>query len=77
MKEQYCRLCHALNSLPEEQGRRIDAHYILGISRKEIAAADGVSESAVNQSIGMGLMAMKAILCNLENCLVKCPFRLL
>ena len=28
-KFQWCRLCRALNSLPETQGRRIVAHYIL------------------------------------------------
>jgi RNA polymerase sigma-70 factor (ECF subfamily) len=37
MAEQHCRLCRALNSLPETQGRRVAAHYILGMSRKEIA----------------------------------------
>ena len=35
MMERYCNLCRALNSLPEIQGRRIEAHYLLGQSRKE------------------------------------------
>ena len=59
MKERYCQLCQALNSLPEAQGRRVEAHYILGKSRKEIAKAEGVSEEAVNKSITKGLAVMK------------------
>ena len=66
MKEQYCRLCRALNSLPEIQGRRVDAHFLLGMSRKEISAAEGVSESSVNESIGRGLRAMKIFLKNFD-----------
>ena len=42
--EQFIRLWNALNSLPELQGRRIDAHIILGKSIKEIAEAEGVHE---------------------------------
>jgi len=57
-----CRLCQALNSLPEAQGRRVDAHFILGMSRKTIAKAEGVSESAVNAAIEKGLKAMKKYL---------------
>lgn len=48
--ELFVRLWNALNSLPEIQGRRIDAHIILGISIKEIAEADGVHEESVRQS---------------------------
>ena len=40
--ETFLRLWNALNSLPEIQGRRIDAHIILGKSIKEIAEAEGV-----------------------------------
>jgi len=57
-----CRLCRALNSLPETQGRRIDAHYILGMSQKAIAEAEGVTESAVNDAIRRGLRGMKKYL---------------
>lgn len=67
MKERFCNLCRALNSLPEKQGRRVEAHYLLGISRKEIAAAEGVSESSVNESIDRGLRAMKKYLLNADN----------
>ena len=49
----------ALNSLPEIQGRRIDAHIILGKSIKEIAEAEGVHEESVRQSIKRGLERMK------------------
>ena len=71
--EQHCQLCCALNSLPEIQGRRVEAHFILGMSRKEIAASDGVSESSVNESIDRGLHAMKKYLRIFQNCPVNCP----
>jgi RNA polymerase sigma-70 factor (ECF subfamily) len=64
-KERHCRLCRALNSLPEKQGRRVAAHYLAGKSRREIACAEGVSESAVNAAIEKGLTAMKNYL---QNC---------
>ena len=57
--ELFVQLWNALNSLPEIQGRRIDAHIILGISIKEIAEADGVHEESVRQSIKRGLERMK------------------
>ena len=57
--ELFCRLWNALNSLPEIQGRRIDAHIILGKSIKEIAEAEGVHEESVRQSIKRGLERMK------------------
>ena len=41
-RQRFIRLWNALNSLPEIQGRRIDAHIILGKSIKEIAEAEGV-----------------------------------
>ena len=59
--ELFCRLWNALNSLPEIQGRRIDAHIILGKSVKEIAEAEGVHEESVRQSIKRGLERMKKI----------------
>ena len=58
-KEQFIRLWNALNSLPDLQGRRIDAHLILGLSIKEIALAEGVHEESVRQSIKRGLERMK------------------
>ena len=61
-KEQFCRLCRALNSLPAPQGRRIDAYLILGKTLREIAADEGVSVSAVSLSIKRGLESMKKFL---------------
>ncbi len=60
-KETFCRLCRALNSLPETQGRRIDACIILGKSVKEVAEAEGVCEDTVRQSIKRGLERMRKI----------------
>ena len=60
-KDQYCRLCRALNSLPETQGRRVEAHFLLGMSRKEIAAAENARKSSVNESIERGLREMKKV----------------
>jgi len=57
-----CRLCRALNSLSETQGRRVDAHYILGMSQKDIAEVEGVSNGSVCVSIQRGLAAMKKYL---------------
>jgi len=59
MMERHCRLCRALNSLPERQSRRINAHYILGVSVQEIAKAEGVGERNIRKSISRGLFAMK------------------
>lgn len=63
-KEQYMRLCRALNSLPDVQGRRIDACIILGKSYREVAQAEGVSIVAVHNSIQRGLEAMKKYMRN-------------
>jgi len=61
-----CHLCRALNSLPETQGRRIEAHYILGKSKAEIARAEGVKKASVCESIEHGLRAMKKYLKNMR-----------
>ena len=58
-KETFCRLCRALNSLPEAQGRRIDACIILGKSVKEVAEAEDVSVRAVQDAIKRGLENMR------------------
>lgn len=57
--EQFCHLWNALNSLPEVQGRRVDACIILGKSVKEVADAEGVHEESVRQSIKRGLARMR------------------
>ena len=58
----FVRLWNALNSLPEIQGRRVDAHLILGKSIRKIAREEGVSKSAVRDSIHGGLESMKKYL---------------
>ena len=58
----FCRLCRALNSLPDIQGRRVEAHFILGMSIKEIAEMDGITKGSVSISITRGLKAMKKYL---------------
>ena len=64
LMERHCSLCRALNSLPEIQGRRIEEHYILGISISEIARREGVGERNVRKSISRGLEGMKKFLRN-------------
>ena len=72
--EQHCRLCQALNSLPEIQGRRVEAYYLLGMTQTEIAEAEGVKQHSVNESIQRGLRAMKKyILENAESSPIICP----
>jgi len=66
MMERHCRLCRALNSLPEIQGRKVEAYYILGKRQTKIAKTEGVSESAVSKAIEKGLEAMKKYLINLD-----------
>jgi len=65
LKLKRCRLCRALNSLTEAQGRRIEAHYILGMSITDIAKAEGVAKSRVSESIDRGLRNMKKYLKNI------------
>ena len=60
--ELFVRLWNAINSLPEIQGRRVDAHLILGKSFQQIAREEGVSKSAVRDSIHCGLERMKKYL---------------
>lgn len=61
-KERFYHLWNALNSLPEIQGRRVDAHIILGKSYREIAREEGVDKSAVRNSVLCGIEAMKKYL---------------
>ena len=60
--ELFCHLCAALNSLPETQGRRVDACVILGKSYREVAMAEGVSKTSVQESVQSGLTAMRKYL---------------
>ena len=61
-KEMFYLLWNALNSLPEVQGRRVDAHLILGKSYREIAREEGVDKSAVRCSVLCGVKRMKKYL---------------
>lgn len=58
-KELFIRLWNALNSLPATQGRRVDAHLILGKSYREIAREEGVDKSAIRCSVLCGIERMK------------------
>jgi RNA polymerase sigma-70 factor (ECF subfamily) len=72
MMENHCQLCRALNSLPEIQGRRVEARFLLGKSIQDIAKDEGVSESSVKESIDRGLKAMKKVYQNnFESCPAK------
>ena len=62
--ELFIRLWNALNSLPEVQGRRVDACVILGKTYSEVAEAEGVDESAVRRAVERGLENMKKYLKN-------------
>lgn len=58
-RQTICCLCEALESLPETQARRIEAHYIHGRSVSDIAKAEGVVKSSVSESISRGLEVLK------------------
>jgi len=49
MKERHYRLCCALNSLPEIQGRRVEAHFLFGKSIKEISDGECTGERNVRK----------------------------
>lgn len=60
--ERFCALWNALNTLPEIQGRRVDACIILGKSYREVAEAEGVSKTSVQESVKCGLENMRKYL---------------
>lgn len=59
----YC-LWNALNSLPEIQGRRVEACVILGLTYREQATVESVAKSSVQESVQRGLDGMKKFLKN-------------
>lgn len=52
----------AITALPEKQAKRIYAHYFLGMSKAEIARAEGVAVNAVKDAISRGLKNLDKIL---------------
>ncbi len=52
----------AIASLPDLQAKRIYAHFILGMIKKDIALAEGVDEKAVRGAIERGLKNMEKYL---------------
>jgi RNA polymerase sigma-70 factor (ECF subfamily) len=58
-KETLAELYAAISSLPDKQARRIYAHFFLGMSKTEIAHAEGVSAFTVWQSIERALTFLR------------------
>ena len=65
------QLYKALDALPDKQGRRVYAYYILGFSQKEIAKAEGVSDRVVGITIRRGLKNMERYF---RRCIILGPF---
>ncbi len=56
----------AIAKLPAIQAKRIYAHFFLGMSKSEIARAEGVSVMAICKSISLGLKALEKELKNFD-----------
>ena len=54
----------AIATLPDKQAKRIYAHFVLGMSKKEIARTEGVHEKVVRVAIARGLRNLEKILKN-------------
>ena len=54
----------AISSLPYKQAKRIYAHFVLGMSKTDIARAEGVDEKVVRLAIERGLRNMEKFLKN-------------
>ena len=61
-QEENARLYKALAALPEKQRSRIWAHYFLGMSKTEIAKAEGIHKSRISRSIHAGLKSLEKFL---------------
>lgn len=48
----------AIAALPDKQAKRLNAYYFLGMSKAEIARAEGVNKSQVTRSIERALTAL-------------------
>lgn len=60
-KVELAQLYAAFAQLPGKQAKRLYAFFYLGMSKTEIARAEGVSVNSVNESIVSGLEAMRKI----------------
>lgn len=58
------QLYAAIASLSDKQAKRIYAHYFLGLSKVEIARAEGVNKSQITRSISKALRSIEAFLKN-------------
>lgn len=54
----------AIASLPDKQAKRIYAHFILGMTKQDIARAESVHEKVVRVAIERGLRHLEKILKN-------------
>ena len=54
----------AIANLPDKQAKRIYAHFILGMTKQDIARAEGVHEKVVRVAIERGLRRLEKILKN-------------
>ena len=54
----------AIARLPDKQAKRIYAHFVLGMSKKEIARTEGVHEKVVRVAIARGLRNLEKIFKN-------------
>ena len=52
----------AISRLPDKQAKRIYAHFILDMTKKDIARAEGVHEKVVRVAIERGLRSLEKIL---------------
>ena len=52
----------AISRLPDKQAKRIYAHFILGMTKQDIARAEGVHEKVVRVAIERGLRSLEKIL---------------
>lgn len=65
-KVTYEQLHAAIASLTDKQAKRIYAHYFLGMSKTDIAKAEGVGKATICESIKCGLNGIEKFLKNIH-----------